>query len=95
MGKKKNHLDWLPDVFFGGEVAKLQEEAHEIGLFAGIERGIGVTIAAIHQRGGLSAEQIVIVTNFRLEFVQSILEKIDENGSLQFSPLKYKSRPVS
>jgi hypothetical protein len=32
MGKKKNHLDWLPNVFFGGEVAKLQEEAHEIGL---------------------------------------------------------------
>jgi hypothetical protein len=95
MGKEKNHLDWLPDVFFGGQVAKLQEEAHEIGLFAGIERGCDAVIATIHQRSGLSAEQIVEITHFDLEYIKSILARIDENGRLQFSPLKYKSHPVN
>jgi histidinol phosphatase-like PHP family hydrolase len=95
MAKKKNHLDWLPDVFFGGEVAKLQEEAHEIGLSTGIMRGIDTVIATIHHRSGLSAEQIVEITHFNLDFVKSILSRIDEDGSLEFSPLKYKSRPVN
>jgi hypothetical protein len=58
-------------------------------------RGIDTVIATIHQRSGLSAEQIVAITHFDLEYVKSILSRIKENGSLEFSPLKYKIRPVS
>ena len=66
----------LPNVYFESEVVKLQEEAYEKGFHAGIWRGAGAIIVAFHKKMDYSAEIIVEITGFSLEFVQSTIEKL-------------------
>jgi hypothetical protein len=68
----------LPDVFFGSEVTKFKEEAHQKGRLAGFWEGAEFTITAIHEKGGYSAEKIAEITGFLLEFVQSTIEKCEK-----------------
>lgn len=66
----------LPDIFFESEVIKFKEEAYFKGRIEGFYLGVEQTIKCIHERAGLSAKQIAIITGFQLEFVQENIDKL-------------------
>ena len=67
----------LPDIFFESEVIKFKKEAYRKGRIEGFYLGVEQTIKCIHEKGGLSAEQIATITGFQIKFVQENINKQD------------------
>ncbi len=65
----------LPDIFFESEVIKFKKEAYLKGRLDGFYLGVEQTIKYMHEKGGLSAEQIATITGFQVELVQENIDK--------------------
>lgn len=59
---------------FGDAVAEIREEGEQKGL----EKGLTLTVINLRREMGLSIEQIANLTGSTIEFVQSIIDKVEK-----------------
>ena len=60
---------------YGKAINEIRQEAEE----RGIERGMEIVIMNIHRKMGFSAEQIADLNDYSVEYVQSVINKQEQN----------------